>query len=65
MLLLPSGEGPVLEGIAVGGIKPNLVGRPEPAVDVLGGKVLTITTVKVAKTTGSPDIFDACNSKRC
>jgi len=45
-----SGEGPVLESSSIARIKPGLIGRPEPAVDVLGEKVGTVTAVKVAKT---------------
>ena len=53
----PSGGWPVVEGgPAVCGRQPGLVGWPEPAVDVLGEEVRSVTTVKVAQTPGSPEI---------
>ena len=56
---LPSGERPVMEGSAVGRVKPGLVGGPEPSVDFLGEEVGAITTIKVTQTARSPNVFHA------
>lgn len=53
----PSSLRPVVESGSVGWVHPGLVGRPEPAVDVLGQKVVPVTTVKVAHTARSPEIL--------
>ena len=45
-------------GGAVGGREPGLVSGPEPAVDVLGEEVRTVTAAKVAQATGGPEVLD-------
>ena len=56
-LNLPSGSGPVVEGrVAVGWCEAGLVGRPEPAVQVLREEVGTVATIEVAETARSPEI---------
>lgn len=47
---LPSSEGPVMESSSICGIEPSLISRPEPAIDVLGEEIGTVTTVKVTQT---------------
>ncbi len=48
---------------AVGGRESGLVGRPEPAVDVLGEEVGSVAAVKVAQTARGPDVLDAYRKK--
>ena len=48
-----------MELVSVGGREPGLVGRPEPAVDVLGEEVGPVATVKVAETARGPDVLDS------
>ena len=64
MVILPSGERPIVEGSAISGVKPGLIGGPEPSVDFLGEEVGTIATVKVAQTARCPDVLHAYESRR-
>lgn len=64
MVILPSGERPIVEGSAISGVKPGLIGRPEPSVDFLGEEVGTIATIKVAQTARCPDVLHAYESRR-
>ena len=41
-------------------VEPDLVGRPEPAVDVLREELVTVTTVEVAQTAWGPDVLGLC-----
>ena len=59
----PSSLRPIVESGSVGWVHPGLVGRPKPSVDVLGQKVIPITTFKVAHTTRSPEILGAWGDK--
>ena len=53
-----SSVAPVVEPVAgVGGGHGHLVGGPEPAVDVLGEQVWSITSIKVAEAARSPEIW--------
>jgi len=54
-----SGERPIVEGSAISGVKPGLIGGPEPSVDFLGEEVGTIATIKVAQTARCPDVLHA------
>jgi len=55
-----SGERPVSESAsgAVGGGDGGLIGGPEPTVDVLGEESGSVTSVEIAETARSPDVFD-------
>ena len=64
MVILPSGERPIVEGSAISGVKPGLIGGPEPSVDFLGEEVGTIATIKVAQTARCPDVLHAYESRR-
>ncbi len=60
-----SGLGPIVElSVVVGGIEPDLVGRPEPSVDVLGAEPGGVASVEVAETAGGPDVLDAYKGKK-
>lgn len=54
-----SSERPIVEGSAISGVKPGLIGGPEPSVDFLGEEVGTIATIKVAQTARCPDVLHA------
>jgi len=54
-----AGVGPVVEpAVGVGRGKLDLVGRPEPSVDVLGEELRAVAAVKVAQTSGRPEELD-------
>jgi len=54
-----SSAGPVVEGgPAVSGGQASLVGGPEPAVDVLGEEVRSVTSIEVTETAGGPEVRD-------
>ena len=63
MVILPSGERPIVEGSAISGVKPGLIGGPKPSVDFLGEEVGTIATIKVAQTARCPDVLHAYESR--
>jgi len=50
-----------VESPSVGWVEPGLVGRPEPAVDVLGEELVSVTAIKVAQTTRSPNVLGLSN----
>jgi len=52
----PCGRPVVEGGPAVCGREPGLVGRPEPAVDVLGEEVGSVAAVKVTQTARGPEV---------
>ena len=58
---VPSGGGPVVEPVAVGGRHLGLVGAPEPAVDVLGEEARGVAPVKVAEPARRPEVLGAAN----
>ena len=58
---LPSGGGPVVEPVAVGGRHFGLVGAPEPAVDVLGEEAGGVAAVKVAEPARRPEVLGAAD----
>ena len=54
----PPGVGPVSELRPVGRTHLDLVGRPEPTVDVLGEELWLVATVKVTFPAGGPEVRD-------
>jgi len=52
-----SSLGPVVEPSSVCWVHPSLVGGPKPSVDVFGQEVLAVTALKVAHSSGRPEVL--------